>query len=361
VVPRYKSIRRAAEDYTGRRLTAEEIMYLLSRGKPLHQRAREAGLTQDEQRARESVTAATFANAFVDTMRKRMLDGYTQDDHLRQLKLLCGRNWGTNVPDFRAQTRFRVGGYGVLPTVAERGAYNPLTSPADEKGTFAIAKKGGTEDVTLEAIAADDVRVISRIPDELRYAALLTLFQAVFDNFNLELTPTPNAIDGSKIFRAGNYTANAFSKTEMNLARIAMRDQTAFGNALDVLGVRNLPKIWWGPAEQEETAEILAGSRVAVGATNQAATEEPNLHKGLAVEVVDFWTDTANSMVQADPMATDSVEVGFFEGREEPELFVQDLPNVGSQFDIDSITYKIRHIWGYAVLDHRSFYGFSRA
>jgi hypothetical protein len=50
------------------------------------------------------------------------------------------------------------------------------------------------------------------------------------------------------------------------------------------------------------------------------------------------------------------LEVGFYNGQEEPELWVQDLPNVGSVFNSDKVTYKIRHIWGICVLDYRGFY-----
>jgi hypothetical protein len=41
------------------------------------------------------------------------------------------------------------------------------------------------------------------------------------------------------------------------------------------------------------------------------------------------------------------------DGREEPELFVQDNPTVGSLFTNDKITWKIRHIYGGNVTDFR--------
>jgi hypothetical protein len=49
--------------------------------------------------------------------------------------------------------------------------------------------------------------------------------------------------------------------------------------------------------------------------------------------------------------------VGFFNGREDPELFLQDQPTLGSVFSNDKLTYKIRHIYGGAVMDFRAFYG----
>ena len=52
----------------------------------------------------------------------------------------------------------------------------------------------------------------------------------------------------------------------------------------------------------------------------------------------------------ADPADIPGLEIGFLDGKEEPELFVQDAPNSGSMFSNDKLTYKIRHIYGGAVL-----------
>jgi hypothetical protein len=72
---------------------------------------------------------------------------------------------------------------------------------------------------------------------------------------------------------------------------------------------------------------------------------------------VDYWSDTNNWYATADKMETPLIELGFYNGTEEPELFVQDLPTQGSLFSNDDITYKIRHIYGGAVIDYRGFYG----
>jgi transcriptional regulator with XRE-family HTH domain len=344
-VERFKSIKRMVRELTGREMSVDEIVREMFYG------------GQDNARARESLTTTGLGNVILDAMRKRMLDGWSMDDRIALLKRICGRNWGTSLEDFRTVNRMRFGGYGLLPTVAQSGTYQPLTSPEDEKVTFTPAKKGGTEDATMEAIANDDAGVLARIPDELRLAAVETLYQAILDIFVNNST----IYDSSAIFRSGNKTSSAFSKSELNTARQAMRSQTRPKDTTKVLGSRNLPKIWLGPNELEETALILAGSRVVVGATNQAATEEPNLHRGLEVLVVDYWTDAADCLVMADPMECDTIEVGFYQGREVPEIFVQDMVNVGSMFNADKITYKVRHIHGHAVLDYRPFYGFSRA
>ena len=55
----------------------------------------------------------------------------------------------------------------------------------------------------------------------------------------------------------------------------------------------------------------------------------------------------------ADPADISCIEIGFLDGKEEPELFVQDMPNVGSMFSNDKLTYKIRHIYGGVNTDFR--------
>ena len=45
----------------------------------------------------------------------------------------------------------------------------------------------------------------------------------------------------------------------------------------------------------------------------------------------------------------------FLDGNEEPELFVQDNPTVGSMFSNDKLTYKERFIFGGNVTNFRGF------
>ena len=49
------------------------------------------------------------------------------------------------------------------------------------------------------------------------------------------------------------------------------------------------------------------------------------------------------------------IEVGFMDGRIDPELFMQDDPTVGSVFSADKVTWKLRHIYGLTAVDYRGF------
>ena len=258
------------------------------------------------------------------------------------------------IADFRTQRIDRVGGYGVLPVVAEGAPYQPLTSPGNEEVTYAIEKKGGTEDITLEMIANDDVRAIASIPRKLGLAAARTLYKFVWDI----LTSTANVYDGHQLFDSANHantdTGAALSQSTLSTARRKMRKQAAFGDSVDVLSTT--PRYLVVPSELEEIAFQLCTSAVAIPSTPAGPTDTPNIHQGLQPIVIDYYTDPNDWFTIADPAMIPTIEVGFYQGRQEPELFTQADPTVGSVFNSDTLTYKIRHIYKGAVLDYRGFY-----
>jgi hypothetical protein len=83
----------------------------------------------------------------------------------------------------------------------EGGAYAALTSPGDDKATYAATKRGGLETVTREMILNDDVNAIRRIPAELALAAGNTLYEFVFDFFRTNPTVAPGALHASSNHR----------------------------------------------------------------------------------------------------------------------------------------------------------------
>ena len=128
-------------------------------------------------------------------------------DYRATIRYDVWRGLATTVPinDFRTQERTRFGGYGDLPTVAESAAYGALGSPTDEKASYTVAKRGGTEDVTLEMIKNDDVGVIRRIPVKLSRSAKRTLGKFVLDF----LADNPKIHDGATLFHAGHHNLGA--------------------------------------------------------------------------------------------------------------------------------------------------------
>lgn len=67
--------------------------------------------------------------------------------------------------------------------------------------------------------------------------------------------------------------------------------------------------------------------------------------------------DENNYYLSANPSDIEGIEIGFLNGKEDPEILVQDQPTVGDVFVYDTIRHKIRHEYGGAVVDFRAFAG----
>lgn len=292
---------------------------------------------------REAVMdSTTFAQALGDSITRRMLADYNV-----QTQYDVWRNLANIVPlsDFRTQHRTRFGGFGDLPAVAEGADYQDAAIPDDEEATYKAGKVGRLAIVTQEMIRNDDVGLIRQIPTKLSRAAKRTLSKFVLDF----LRTNPVIYDGLAWFHAthANLGSAALAGAAWSAARAAIMKQTEQGSG-DRLGIP--PKNLWVPADLEEAAFELFKNRGTSNDQNFIQTQAPTIIP------VWYWTDVTDWAATCDKMDVPSVEIGFLDGREEPELFVQDTPNVGSLFSADKITYKIRHIYGGAVTDYRGAY-----
>lgn len=284
---------------------------------------------------REAVTSSTFAAAMGDSITRRMQAAYIGNTDLDAWKKVA--TWGP-VSDFRTQERVRIGGYGNLPAVAQGAAYGPLATPGDDVATYAATKRGGTEDVTLEAIKNDDVQAIRRIPLELALAAKNTLYEFVFDFFRTN----PVIYDTKALYHVdhGNLFTDPLSAAAFSAHRLAMLQQTRAGSGKRLA---TPPVSLLVPFELEETAFNLFVRNQNLDKTFQQSINPE-------VIPVSYWTDGNDWVTVGDKNRAPVIEIGFLDGREEPEIFVQDMPNVGSMFTNDKVTYKIRHIYGGGVL-----------
>ncbi|WIY31734.1 hypothetical protein [Paracidovorax citrulli] len=294
----------------------------------------------DRSRLAESLGSDTLDQVLGDSITRRMLAEYRSAvdfDGWRQLVNVVP------VSDFRVQHRTRWGGYGDLPKVAEGADYLPLTSPTDEEATYKAEKRGGIEELTLEMIKNDDVGTVRRIPTKLSRAAKRTLAKFAFDF----LRSNPVIYDGKALFHAdhGNLFTAGLDKTSLAAHRLAMLKQSELSSN-DRIGIT--PTRLVVPVELQEAAVDLF---------RLATNNEKTFIQSLVMNIIPvwYWTDANDWCTAADPADIPGIELGFLDGREEPELFVQDSPTVGSMFAADKLTYKIRHIYGGAVTDYRAF------
>jgi hypothetical protein len=341
----YRSFREAFVDITGRRPRSfDEDFSRTILAESL------GGGYDSSQRSTESLDSSSWAQVLGDAVGRRVLAEYSQADLGSWRRIVSTISLGL---DFRTQRRGRIGGYGLLPTVNQGAPYQPLPSPGDEEATYALTKRGGTEDLTMEMIANDDVDAIRRIPVKLGRSAAITLYRFIWDTFPNNPTMTYDSVALFHASHANTDSSATLSQTALSTARKRMRKQAAYGDSVDILSL--IPRLLIVPPELEEQAWQICTSNVAIPATGNAS-DIPNLHRGLEPIVIDYYTDTNDWFLVADPKLAPTIELGFYANSTDPELFTQADPNSGSVFNADVMTWKLRHIYSGTVLDHRTFY-----
>lgn len=318
----------------------------------------------DHKRIRESLTLSGWGEIYADNLYIMMMKAYRADGVYNTWRKFVSDV--EDVPDFQTRHWARVGGYADLGTVAEQATYPTLTTPTDEEVTYAIAKRGGIDDVTFEAVVGDRFGKIRQIPVAMGRSASRTLYK-----FVLNLITTDNAAmdyDSVTLYHSdhGNTGTTALSLNGIDVVTRAMRDQTAYNESSEILGARNKPKHLIVPNELEMRAQRIVNPSGGysiymlddTSAAGSGATGiDPESYKGkFDVHVYDQLTDATDWWMVADPTEVATIVMGFLGGKQEPELFVQDNTTVGNVFTADKISYKVRHIFGGDVLDHRSFY-----
>ncbi|MCY3824873.1 MAG: hypothetical protein OXG62_13520 [Nitrospinae bacterium] len=341
----YRFMSEAFQDFTGHRLTPRQFF-----AETFHYH-RAAEDWNGVRRLSASLQTSTWGEAFGDSIRRAMLRDF-RDDRFHQWKKIVSAV--APVKDFRTNRRVRVGGYGDLQTVAEQATYPALASPTDEEVTYAVSKRGGVEDLTWEMIQNDDMGAIRMIPQRLARAAQRTLNGFVFDF----LASNADIYDGDALFHAdhNNTSENELTYDNAVAAIKAMGQQTFYGEEGVEVAAQARPKYLVHPTELLEEAFEVTQSPVKV--VEGGNSTQPSVINRLGVEPlwVPELADANDWYMIADPALIDTIEIGFMDDMREPELFIEDNPAAGSGFSADKIRYKIRHVYGGAVLDFRGFY-----
>jgi len=297
--------------------------------------------------AREAVTATNWAEVIGIAMTKALLMEY-QLPYLDEWRQITSRI--AALANTMTQERVRVPGYPKLTEVGWGETIQEITTADTEKATYDVKKFAKLESITDKVIYDDNLGAIQRIPRYLAVAAKTALYRAVFDKLaNNETT----SYDAKALFHAdhNNLGSAALSYDEFSNAKAAMRQQKLFGTT-EPLSYE--PRFMIVPPQLEALAKTLQTSPVRPGAQYG---HEVNIHANtFETIVVPTFTDANNWYLVADPRRTDTIEVGFLEGRQEPAIATEH-PQAGSSFTADKLTYKVELIFGVCVLDHRAFWG----
>lgn len=314
------------------------------------------GTAAEKRKIKQSLNTAALGDAFENVL-NRLVIAYSENPDFADWRKVA------RIGSFRdittKQERIALGGYGNLATVSESANYPALTSFGDQGHGYTPLKKGGTEDLTWEAILRDDVNALANIPMKLGTAAARTLYEYAFDFFTYAGMPTMD-YDSNALYYARTLTntqagSYAMADTYLQIALLQIRKQADLTSAKR-LGLTARNGFLLHPVELEDTAHTLLKplSEFAPGeSTNQSYLRT----YGLNPITVRHWANTTDYAIVCNPSEFPSLEIGFLNGNQSPELFVQDNQNLGSMFDADKITWKIRHIFGGTVVRHEGVAG----
>lgn len=310
---------------------------------------------------REAITSSTFSNAWADVMNKVLLKEMA-DPELNTWKALVS----DYVPfsDLTRSHKFiRVGDYPDIAAVSEGAPYQYMTGATEEKVEFGISKYGNLEKYTWESALADDLGVLGRIPRKLGQAWAWTVYRFIYALFTTGSGVGATMDYDSKALYHNdhnNIASDAFTAAKLVEAEGKFRQQCDISQTSNFKMYRGKYLLYANETSLRQAIwEALVSSfKINPLSTSGSQVNLPNYIReyfGLEpIEVMYSGTTTRWELV-ADPRRVSTIAVGFLQGMETPEIFVQDMERVGSVFNSDQITYKIRGTIGADVLDHRSF------
>lgn len=344
---------RAAQDYeqTPRLSGLRELYVLLTGDSDINGRFNRAALPADL-RASQDINSGTFSFALGNTMSRRLIMDYRAMDFQENL-LISSRK---SVKDFKTQEVVNLGYFGDLADVDPESAdYQEIAGITDEEATYSLIQKGNLLTLTRKTIINDDLSVIQRLISRLGRAARRTFAKYVWALY----TGNANCSDGTAWFTGGhgNLGAAAMSQATVLAAYLALAKMTEMdsGERIGLLDGGTKPVLVY-PIDLMTTAEqIINDDYYYTG--NDLTTKTRNPMKGkVSGAMVSLLTDTTDWGLLLPPTEVDMIEMGFLNGRQDPEMFLADSPQSEQVFVADKIRYKIRHEYAGTVIDYRSGY-----
>jgi hypothetical protein len=266
----------------------------------------------------------------------------------------------TAAKDFRNQERIRVGYLGDLDTVGEDEDYEEIPAVTDERISYAVTTRGNLLTITRRTIMNDDLGFVAAQVLNLARSAARTLAKYVW---TFALNNATYDGDGLAWFHDthGNLGATALSATIattvalMNIVDLAFFNMTEkdSGEKLGLTGPYLLvvPKAIHGIAIGFNQAEYQDSSFTpnpwyhAFGVNNERIFANPL-----------FGTELNDWIVFDVSGKADIIELGFLQGRQNPEFFLADQPTAQAMFHNDRLQYKVRHEYAGDILDYRGSY-----
>ena len=254
---------------------------------------------------------------------------------------------------------------GTMPIVPEQGVYGEARKT--ESYEYAtLLTYGCVFSITRQMLFNDDKRALAQIPRNMGVAMKRTINYEVAQVLEASASTSTSGMtmrDASRLFNTTAPTGSIINMYTgaypLNRANI-MTMMAYFANFTTVNGrIMNLrPKYLIVPPELQYEAESLCGETVdgtrLIGTPASNALRPDTVHplQILTPVYLENLTSSVDWYLAADPAEYPTIEVGFLNGREEPELFQKNETGLDLHSS-DGVQYKIRHDFDAYAVDRR--------
>jgi len=249
----------------------------------------------------------------------------------------------SSVPDFKQNSRIRLGSFNSLDTIPEGGEYTAGTI-GEEKETIQAATKGKLITLTRQMIINDDLNGFLRIAGLMGRAGARTIGNDVYGI----ITDNAALFDGTALFHADhNNLAGSGAAPTLALigaAKTAMRKQQD-PDANDYLDIQ--AKYIVCGVELEDTIKALIASETDFTVAN---SKKINVHRNSLEVVSDPRLNATEWYLLANPTDIPTLEIAFLDGNQTPYLESQ------NGFTVDGTAWKVRLDYGTTGNDFRGGY-----
>jgi len=254
-----------------------------------------------------------------------------------------------DVANFKPVEGIRMSDADMLELTNEAGEYTAATFD-DAKESYVVRKYGKVFRFTYEMMRNDDLRGFSQILFKIGQASR----RSINENVYARLLANPVMADGTAMFHADHLNLEGVvgnigpvSRDGLSAARAGLRLQkTPKGQEMNLEARYILV-----PAGQEDALEVLLRSPATIQIQDGNGQVVMNPYTGQPlVPIVEPILDRGGSKawyVATDPYAEPTVEVGFLDGMQEPDV-VEFVEN-----NVDGLSYRARIIFGVGVMGWR--------
>lgn len=274
-------------------------------------------------------TTSDFAQILENVANKGMLLGYDE----------APETWGRiarrgSLSDFRASKRIGLTSFEDLELVNEKGEYKYGT--LGELGEqIQLATYGKIFSITRQTIINDDLDVLSRIPRKMGRAASRMIGDLVWgvliDNAKLSDNKALFHADHNNLIQDAGKTITIATTDQMRVQMATQQDKVSKRSLNLRLAMLLVP------TAMETTANVLRSSQYDPDDTGN--TRAPNPFQNAFGVVSDVRLQDADPLswyASSDPNMTDTIEVAFLDGNDQPFLDSKD------GWNSDGVEYKVR-------------------